>query len=698
MHRCSLSRRRASAGTYVAEQSRNNCYELIAAPLAQLPAPICGPPSSARGVNRWKRPFAPGRPVKYTHLSALDCLEPILSNEPAPCIGPSHDAFGRMTSSGSPDAIFKEPPLTARASTSNSHQTSRASSANSSLTSRTLQISKEFTDEEFRSFLVPIGTGKKSSSSRRSTHSHSKEVSSKVQASHKRCLRAEVIAEDSLPRADSGKDGTNGTTGVYKDSITTEAVSEVIVSSEKLETAWDTRHSMPPSSLLQPRKPSKDSMRKNSARHVAPRRRLSAMDTLMEVAEKDVRDIACNIISANPVEVIFRDEDDDITGDKRRARLLYDAANFIAPRRSRDLRHALTTGAGEPHSLANESETEEEATGDQPVSSRRLSLKQLIRKHTAPALDGDLMQGHGQSGLSSLASGNLWGQVLEASQQQVDASKLPIEPGKKDACILLRFFVFGMTDSRKADTPPEPDAMFDEHIGTREQVYSLCNLWLQLDADLSGRVDITEFRAFASHHLQDKVSVGVPCRLRWLRSLWNEDRDKVVAKIVEKLESHLLCKKSSFTIEDMMRLIWLRAQHTDLKTMNVWYQELLEERARARVDSPPALNREEFDDLCMVFRYYDDAGHGEISFEDLVSKGLVYPDDIQRCKNEWDSDGNGKLDMLEFCEMMCPVGHRASQESRIGTQKDGKRVIFDNRINGWRLEKLPAAHAKWQTC
>jgi len=157
-------------------------------------------------------------------------------------------------------------------------------------------------------------------------------------------------------------------------------------------------------------------------------------------------------------------------------------------------------------------------------------------------------------------------------------------------------------------------------------------------------------------------------------------------RALEKLTGYLLGKKSSFTLEDMMRTIWMKAKRFEVNKMKDWCKQFIDEARNARVQTPPVLQQGELDGLKSVFKHYDAEGNGELSFEQLVTLGLIFEDQIDKCREEWDSDHNGVLDMQEFCQMMCPAGYRATRDSQIGTLKDGTRVKFDVVANLWRLE------------
>lgn len=123
--------------------------------------------------------------------------------------------------------------------------------------------------------------------------------------------------------------------------------------------------------------------------------------------------------------------------------------------------------------------------------------------------------------------------------------------------------------------------------------------------------------------------------------------------------------------------------------MKLWCREFVDDAIRNRVATPPCLDKVEYEGLCSVFEHFDDERQGAIMFDALVTKGLIYTEQVEEYRQLWDSDGNGVLSLDEFCEMMCPVGFRATTRSTMGSQADGKRVIYDNSICGWKLERQP---------
>jgi len=271
--------------------------------------------------------------------------------------------------------------------------------------------------------------------------------------------------------------------------------------------------------------------------------------------------------------------------------------------------------------------------------------------------------------------------------------------------MLLRFFVLGSFGNDDATTTKELEAVFSEAIGSREQVRELHRIWCRIDHDRSGRVDYSEFKSFAEEHIRNKMkSVGLVQKRRQSQNNTVVARHRTMQKVQElfehafddypkfiesfhlKLGTALLGKKSSVSIEDMMRLMWLGARQPEVKVMLGWLREFTEEASRTRVPTPPELDAVEFEGLCAVFEYFDENRNGEIEFDKLVTKGLVYVEQVDEYRQLWDANGDGILSLQEFCEMMCPVGYRATNKSEVGFTPDGRRIVRDAVAGCWKLE------------
>merc|ERR1719387_1012665 len=139
---------------------------------------------------------------------------------------------------------------------------------------------------------------------------------------------------------------------------------------------------------------------------------------------------------------------------------------------------------------------------------------------------------------------------------------------------------------------------------------------MKLDDDRSGRVEIGEFRTFASKHGQQKIC--------------------------EKVTLALLRTKNFFCIEDVMRIMWPCATNTHVKMMKGWVEEY--HSKIIRVKTPPLIPAEERLALEMNFKYFDQTKDGMVSFSELVESGLVDKEQAERWMQEHD-DGSGELDL-----------------------------------------------------
>lgn len=281
-----------------------------------------------------------------------------------------------------------------------------------------------------------------------------------------------------------------------------------------------------------------------------------------------------------------------------------------------------------------------------------------------------------------------------STEQAVDPSK-KLGPLRRETCRMLRFFVYGAIGDEEYLTAQEKEEIFKEQIGTKEKAQMLYQMFQNIDEDGSGRVNIAEFRGFAEKTIMSRLSSDVPVVVgspkfgtpAWASVRSPEESAKFVAKLCDKLGMALLEKKSSFCLEDLMKIIWPGAQVPQLKTMAKWCYDGDYTAAKVRVKTPPVLPKQDFDGLCSVFEYYDEDHSGMVSGDELLNKGLIYEDQMEALLKDWDQDGDGHLDVLEFCEMMCPLGFRAHEQAHTGSRSDGTRLIFDRALGCWRIDE-----------
>lgn len=293
-------------------------------------------------------------------------------------------------------------------------------------------------------------------------------------------------------------------------------------------------------------------------------------------------------------------------------------------------------------------------------------------------------------------------EVLEAVSKNAKLGAL-----RREACQLIRFFFFGNIGNETRKGTKEKEKVYYDTVGSREQVKALFNIWDRMDSDNTNRVEFQEFRVFVErsatdrgqgHERRNSLS-GAPEKKEAIFSFFQsnsqEDNLKFAGKLIEKVASVLMSKKSFFVLEDMMRLIWPCSSFEDLKKMRQWCEEFSLTNAKWRVPTPKVLSASEFEALSAVFKYFDKDGSGTVTAEELVHSGLLDREQASRYMAEILTDAGGEMTLNEFCEMMCPNGYRAALTSMIGTDDAGRRVVLDEKLGGWRREEDRNVRDAW---
>lgn len=308
------------------------------------------------------------------------------------------------------------------------------------------------------------------------------------------------------------------------------------------------------------------------------------------------------------------------------------------------------------------------AASSPTAQEKRGSLQALVRKHSE-----NLPRARRASVVADLDE-----QKPPPQPQEKPKARKPLSEAWKEGCRLMRQFIFGAVGNEHIQDDQAKDAIYYETIGSRSMVSELYKVWAKLDDDHSGRVDIGEFRSFAERHIRNRTSqpgVGKA------PTMISDDIARFIQKLCERLEKLLLSKKSSFVIEDMMRLCWPSAAPPDLKLMRQWCHEQSLQKERSRFKAPPVMPKADYEGLTSVFHLYSSEGSGLLDIDELVKNGIT--DEEQR--QEWQKTHSGGVSLLDFCELLCPDGFRASQKSQIGSLPDGRRVVYDGRLGCWRL-------------
>lgn len=259
---------------------------------------------------------------------------------------------------------------------------------------------------------------------------------------------------------------------------------------------------------------------------------------------------------------------------------------------------------------------------------------------------------------------DMWDDVLE-----MVLTTSSLSPERREACEAMRLFLFGKVGNESSRRARDQERTFYETQGSQDQILELYKVWRVLDADGSGRVDFTECKKYLQQKKAEAESI-----------FSSGSKQANAAERAEKAIKILLSKKSSFVIEDMIRICWPCAHFKDIVQMKSTIDEA---ECAKRVPAPPVLPQEELNALIENFQYLDRDGSGNVTIMELVESGMVDADTATKNMELFDMDGSGELSVWEFCEMFCRPGFRAYPEARTAMDDEGNRLYYDD-VLGWR--------------
>lgn len=278
-------------------------------------------------------------------------------------------------------------------------------------------------------------------------------------------------------------------------------------------------------------------------------------------------------------------------------------------------------------------------------------------------------------------------QSSDGRDEQVQIKVHLLQLNQIQASALLHFVVSGEireVATKRCSWHTDTDA-----ICTKAEVKTLWQFWQDMDEDKSNDIDHVEFNHHVGQLLESRLLALNPQQVmpKWGQMTASEKASdnfsKYMSRLCDEMARHLFDKKRTFSSEDLMKLAWPRASEMDFRSMETWFLEMHTESTM--INAPPVVAPNVYEELCALFRHYDQDNVKQFTFEDLVRFGLIDKDHVEQTRRMWDSDGNGVLDMEEFCEMMCPSGHRATKHSRVAMLTDGRRVVLESDGAEWRL-------------
>eukprot|EP00397_Hematodinium_sp_SG-2012_P026153 GEMP01027375.1.p1 GENE.GEMP01027375.1~~GEMP01027375.1.p1 ORF type:complete len:464 (-),score=129.65 GEMP01027375.1:909-2300(-) len=244
-------------------------------------------------------------------------------------------------------------------------------------------------------------------------------------------------------------------------------------------------------------------------------------------------------------------------------------------------------------------------------------------------------------------TGDMWDLVI-ADLEVVKDKHEHLSPTRREACSAVRLLVYGEV----INDPKELDKVCNESIGAKDKVVQLWRRWRALDADNSGRVDVPEFRTFVRKQLS------------------GEQLDKVETAIKD-----IFGKKSSCSLDCLMRVIWPTADTAAVKLMKTWIDE--HQAQMCRVKTPQLIREDERLGLVELFRYFDTDRSGTLSMEELVSSQLLDREQATRYLADFQKSREDELNLDDFLNIFCPVGYRVSEDVFVARDADGCRIYFD---------------------
>lgn len=277
-------------------------------------------------------------------------------------------------------------------------------------------------------------------------------------------------------------------------------------------------------------------------------------------------------------------------------------------------------------------------------------------------------------------------------------AKSALTPAKRERAQLMRLFVFGSMGTDLKNGQKDREKVLKEPIGTKDQIKMAVDAFTKISSD--AQFGVTELRAHVEKICQDLrraqalknfpvwETAAVTAFCNPSQSL--EDNIKSLQTMCERVSTALFGRKAYIEAEDVIRSIWPCCGLPELKSMRTWWEELLVDKASWRVPTPEVITEEELESLRAVFRFFDHDGSGGVSVNEFISSGLIDKEYAEKLIAEHDADSSECLEIMEFCELFCQNGFRCHAQSLKGTTAEGQRIIYDQRVRGWRLEEADA--------
>lgn len=263
------------------------------------------------------------------------------------------------------------------------------------------------------------------------------------------------------------------------------------------------------------------------------------------------------------------------------------------------------------------------------------------------------------------------------SPRKTSPKALQIE---REACDSIRTLIFdGVGNESWKDS--QKHLIYEQARGSSEEMRRFVEFWVAMDEDGSGTIETDEFLNFFKRRRQDR-SLGIR-----------------IMRYVTGFRSAKTGEPRSWTMGDLMKLVWLEAKEEDVEAMLQMFK--IHRLSGLKVQPLPLLPKKMRRQLEKNFQLIDHDEDGFITFTDMVEAGFIGLDDVCKLRKTYGREDKTGLDITDFVEMLCPNGFQASEKARSAYDINGKRIHHISidedckQFDGWLLEEDAEAHVWW---
>jgi len=278
-----------------------------------------------------------------------------------------------------------------------------------------------------------------------------------------------------------------------------------------------------------------------------------------------------------------------------------------------------------------------------------------------------------------------------------------------DACRDLRMLVYGESSPQLSN-----NELKCRRRGTLQELEPLAEFLCRPGAEISYDFELSEFIEFFRGRGACKSNAGKSNRSHRHRAALVDDPaaenahfkfylttrvEDLRKRDMEERGERWMPSLDNCSLGEMLRLLWPDAGMQDVAHMKALLT--LAVLGCMRIETPAMLPQ---DNQNVLIRHYNQlasrGGHGFVSYADFAHAGLADAETTRELRHRYDLNRDGRIQLNEFLEMLCPNGFRVHEQqcralssdvqplSRIAAESGGER------FSGWLfdsdLDRLPA--------